>query len=54
MDKLIPVFIVIGIIILGFIMKQIELNDAVKRIDFTNYYTYRFNRCCNVHHIRLE
>lgn len=38
MDKLIPVFIVIGIIILGFIMKKIELNDVVKRIDFTNQY----------------
>lgn len=42
MDKLIPVFIVIGIIILGFIMKLIELNDAVKRTDFTNQYRNKF------------
>ena len=42
MDKLIPVFIVIGIIILGFIMKIIELNDAVKRTDFTNQYRNKF------------
>lgn len=44
MDKLIPVFIVIGIMILGFIMKLIELNDAVKRIDFTNQYHNKFIR----------
>lgn len=33
MDKLIPVLIVIGIIILGFIMKLIELSDITKRIN---------------------
>ena len=42
MDKLIPIFIVIGIIILGFIMKLIELYDAVERTDFTNQYHNKF------------
>ncbi|GLC79672.1 hypothetical protein [Lacrimispora brassicae] len=42
MDKLIPVFIVIGIIILGFIMKLIELNDIRKKIEFTNNYRNKF------------
>ena len=35
MDKLIPALIVIGIIILGFIMKLVELSDITKRINFT-------------------
>ena len=34
MDKLIPAFIIIGIIILGFIMKRIELSDIIKRVEF--------------------
>lgn len=42
MDKLIPVLIVIGIIILGFIMKLIELSDIIGRIHFTNNYRNKF------------
>lgn len=42
MDKLIPVFIIVGIIILGFIMKLFELKDIIKRIEFTNNYRNKF------------
>lgn len=42
MDKLIPVFILIGIIILGFIMEFVELNDISKRIEFTRNYRDKF------------
>ena len=38
MDKLIPIFIIIGIMILGFITKSIDFNDAVKRTNLTNQY----------------
>ncbi|MEG0368230.1 MAG: hypothetical protein RR585_15405 [Coprobacillus sp.] len=47
MDKLIPISILIGIIILGFIMKSIELSDVVKRTDFTNQYHNKFIRLIN-------
>lgn len=38
MDKLIPIFVLISIIIIGFVMKLFELKDIVKRIDFTSKY----------------
>lgn len=47
MDKLIPVLIVIGIIILGFIMKLIELSDIFKRINFTDNYRNKFINLIN-------
>ena len=42
MDKLIPIFILISIIIIGFVMKLFELKDIVKRIDFTSKYRNKF------------
>lgn len=42
MDKLIPAFIIIGIIILGFILKLIELENIIQRLDFTNSYHKKF------------
>lgn len=42
MDKLIPAFIIIGIIILGFILELIELKNIVRRLDFTNNYHKKF------------
>ena len=47
MDKLIPAFIIIGIIILGFIMKRIELSDIIKRVEFTNSYRHKFIELIN-------
>lgn len=47
MDKLIPIFIVLGIIILGFIMKLIEVRDIIKRINFTNDYHSKFIKLIN-------
>ena len=42
MDNLIPVFILAGIIILGFIMEFVELNGIRKRIEFTRNYRDKF------------
>lgn len=42
MDKIIPILFVIGIIILGFIVKMIELRDLNKRINFTSDYHNKF------------
>lgn len=42
MDKVIPAFVIIGIIILGFIMKYIELNNIIKRGEYTNNYRIKF------------
>lgn len=47
MDKLIPIFIIIGVMILGIIMKFIELSDIVKRLTFTNNYRNRLNNLIN-------
>ncbi len=47
MDKLIPVLIIIGIIILGFIIKLIELSDITERINFTNNYRNKFIELIN-------
>ncbi len=42
MDKLIPILILIGVIIVGFVIKVFELKNIVKRIDFTNDYRNKF------------
>lgn len=47
MDKIIPVFILIGIIIFGFVTKLIELNDIIKRTNFTNDYHNKFIELIN-------
>lgn len=47
MDKIIPVFILIGIIVFGFVTKLIELNDIIKRTNFTNDYRNKFIELIN-------
>lgn len=47
MDKLLPVFIVIGIIILGFVMQCIELSDIIKRTEFSKNYRDKFIELIN-------
>lgn len=42
MDKLIPVLILICIIVVGFVMKMLELKDIYKRTEFTNNYRKNF------------
>lgn len=42
MNKLIPALIIVGIIILGFILKLIELNKIIRRLDFTSSYHKKF------------
>ena len=41
------IIIIIGIIILGFIMKRIELSDIIKRVEFTNSYRHKFIELIN-------
>lgn len=47
MDKLIPALIIIGIIILGFITKIIDLSNITKRTEFTNNYHNKFIKLVN-------
>ena len=42
MDKLIPVLIIIGIIVLGFIVSLFELKSIIDRVEFTNNYHKKF------------
>lgn len=47
MDKLIPICILIGIIIIGFISKVVELSTIVKRIEFTSNYREKLVKFIN-------
>lgn len=47
MDKLIPICILVGIIIIGFISKVIELSTIVKRIEFTSNYREKLVKFIN-------
>ena len=47
MDKLIPVLVVLGIILCGFISKIIELRRISLRIDFTHDYREKFIKYVN-------
>lgn len=42
MDRLIPILILIGLILAGFVIKLFELKNLIKRIDFTNDYRNKF------------
>lgn len=47
MDKLIPICILAGIIIIGFISKAVELSTIVKRIEFTSNYREKLVKFIN-------
>lgn len=47
MDKLIPICILVGIIIIGFISKVVELSTVVKRIEFTSDYREKLVKFVN-------
>lgn len=47
MDRLIPILIVIGLVVLGFIIKFVEVYQLDKRLKFTQEYRDKFITLCN-------
>lgn len=47
MDRIIPILILIGFAVLGFIIKYVEIYDFDKRLTFTKEYRDKFITLCN-------
>lgn len=47
MDRIIPILILIGLAVLGFIIKFVEIYDFDKRLTFTKEYRDKFITLCN-------
>lgn len=47
MDRIIPILILIGLAVLGFIVKFVEIYDFDKRLTFTKEYRDKFITLCN-------
>ena len=47
MDRIIPILILIGVGVLGFIIKFVEVYDLDKRLSFTKEYRNKFIALCN-------
>ena len=47
MDRIIPFLVVVGVIVLGYIVKIIEIGNLNKRINFTKEYRNKFINLCN-------
>ncbi len=47
MDRIIPTFIVVCLIVLGYIVKLFEMKDLEERFVFTDEYRKKFITLCN-------